>query len=234
MIESVNNEKIKTYAKLKMKKFRDETGLFIVEGQHLVLEAKKNSEIIEIFSTKEMDGVTLVSENVMRKLSNLSNIPSILAVVKKNKNKDIVGNCLILDGIQDPGNLGTIIRSSVAFNIDTIVASLETVDEYNDKVLRASEGMFFHVNYIKEDLELILKKMEDTHTIYTTNVTNGTPLKDIIKKEPYAIILGNEGTGVRSSISNKAKEEIYIPVNCKTESLNVAIAASIILYEFNR
>ena len=143
MIESVNNPKIKEYSKLQSKKYRDESGLFIVEGDHLVEEALKKTQAVEIYSLD--DSYTQVSESVMRKLSSLSTPPNVLAVCKKLEEGEIKGNVLILENLQDPGNLGTIIRSSVAFNIDTIILSKDCVDFYNVKVLRASEGMVFNI-----------------------------------------------------------------------------------------
>lgn len=232
MIESVNNEKIKEYAKLNEKKYRDLTGLFIVEGEHLVLEVERIGLVKDIFSLDGSKGIK-VSENVMRKLSNLNSVPNILAVCYKRKNEEIKGNILILDNIQDPGNLGTIIRSAVAFNIDTIIASKDTVDVYNTKVLRASEGMFFNINYIIDDLERIIPTLTD-YEIYTTNVNNGKDISTIKKNKKYAIIMGNEGNGVRENIASLAKQNIYIKMNSKCESLNVGVATSIILYELNK
>lgn len=229
MIESTNNEKIKKYAKLKDKKYREEMGLFIIEGEHLVNEAKDKLQIVDEFILGEN-----VTENVMKKLTSLTNIPKYLAVAKKQEEKEIKGNILILDNIQDPGNLGTIIRSCVAFGIDTIVASKETVDVYNSKVIRASEGAIFNLNYVIKDLDVFLRTIKNKYTIYTTNVEVGTSLKEINRKEPFAIIMGNEGNGVRKEISNYATDTIYIPISNKMESLNVGVATSIILYEFSK
>jgi TrmH family RNA methyltransferase len=234
MIESVNNEKIKNYAKLNDKKYRDNTGLFLVEGEHLVEEALKRNIVVEIFSLDNRDNSTQVSEPVMKKLSNLSSVPKVLAVCKKIENTDIKGNILMLDCIQDPGNLGTIIRSSVAFGIDTIVASKDTVDLYNIKVLRATEGMIFNINIIRRDLNEILPELKNKYTIYTTNVVNGTRLEDIKVNKPFALIMGSEGNGVKDSIASYADESVYINMNDKCESLNVGVATSIILYEFNK
>ena len=232
MIESVNNERIKEYSKLNTKKYRDESGLFIVEGEHLVEEALKKTQAVEIFSLD--DKHTQVSEAVMRKLSNLNTPPRILAVCKKLKEEEIKGNILILDGIQDPGNLGTIIRSAVAFGIDTIVTSLDTVDFYNVKTLRASEGMVFNINIVEKDLNELLPELKNTHRIYTTNVVNGTDVSKLDVDKPYAIVMGNEGNGVKREIADMCDEAIYIPMNSNCESLNVAIATSIILYEFSK
>ena len=229
MIESVNNERIKRFSKLQNKKYRDLEGFFIVEGEHLVEEAKKKNLLVEVFSLDGSDG-TIVSEAVMRKLSGLKSVPKVLGIAKKPENTQIKGNILMLDGIQDPGNLGTIIRSAVAFNIDTIVASLDTVDVYNTKTLRSSEGMIFNINYVTADLENIIKNLKD-YNVYVTNVLNGESLDDIETKGNYALIVGNEGSGVRKNIQELATNTLYIPMNDKCESLNVAIATSIILYE---
>ena len=232
MIESVNNERIKRFSKLQNKKYRDLEGFFIVEGEHLVEEAKKKNLLVEVFSLDGSDG-TIVSEAVMRKLSGLKSVPKVLGIAKKPENTQIKGNILMLDGIQDPGTLGTIIRSAVAFNIDTIVASLDTVDVYNTKTLRSSEGMIFNINYVTADLENIIKNLKD-YNVYVTNVLNGESLDDIETKGNYALIVGNEGSGVRKNIQELATNTLYIPMNDKCESLNVAIATSIILYELNK
>lgn len=232
MIESVNNEKVKRYAKLNLKKYRDLEGLFIVEGEHLVEEAKKSGIIVDIFSLDGSIG-TRVSEPVMRKLSSLNTIPNVLGVAKKLESTQVSGNILVLDGIQDPGNLGTIIRSAVAFNIDTIVASIDTVDVYNPKTLRSSEGMFFNLNYVIGEVESILTQLKD-YDIFTTNVLSGKSVSDVRRNKNYALIMGNEGNGVREKVSKFATDAIYIPMNKKCESLNVAIATSIILYELSK
>lgn len=229
MIESVNNEKIKKYAKLNEKKYRDLEGLFIVEGSHLIEEAIKKGVLVEAFSIDGSIG-TMVSESVMRKLSSLKTVPNELGIVKKIDNFKIQGNILVLDGIQDPGNLGTIIRSAVAFDIDTIVASNDTVDLYNPKTIRSSEGMIFNINYVVGDLNEILSSL-DNYVIYTTNVFDGESVDTVNKGKNYAIIMGNEGNGVKDSISKFANKRLYIPISSKCESLNVAIATSIILYE---
>ena len=208
MIESVNNERIKRFSKLQNKKYRDLEGLFIVEGEHLVEEAKKKNLLVEVFSLDGSDG-TIVSEAVMRKLSGLKSVPKVLGIAKKPENTQIKGNILMLDGIQDPGNLGTIIRSAVAFNIDTIVASLDTVDVYNTKTLRSSEGMIFNINYVTADLENIIKNLKD-YNVYVTNVLNGESLDDIETKGNYALIVGNEGSGVRKNIQELAT--LHIPL----------------------
>jgi TrmH family RNA methyltransferase len=233
MIESVNNPKIKEYSKLQSKKYRDESGLFIVEGDHLVEEALKKTQAVDIYSLDET--YTQVSESVMRKLSSLSTPPNVLAICKKLEEGNIGKKILILENLQDPGNLGTIIRSSVAFGIDTIILSKDCVDFYNVKVLRASEGMVFNTNILIRDLNEIIPELKNSGVkVYTTNVVNGTNVRDINIPEKYAIVMGNEGNGVIKEIASLCDEAIYIPMNEKCESLNVGIATSIILYEFSQ
>ena len=238
MIESINNEKIKKYNKLLQKKYRDETNMYLVSTEHLVLEAQKRNLIIEIFlleNEKNIYGnVTYVNENVMRKLSNLITIPRVVAVVKKERSKNIFGNIVMLDGLQDPGNLGTIIRSAVAFNIDTIILGDNTVDLYNEKVLRASEGMIFNINIVKKNLiDSIMELKVKGYKIIGTKVNNGIDIKDI-DVDKYAFIIGNEGKGISEDILNICDKYVYIPMNNKCESLNASIASSIIMYEINK
>lgn len=236
MITSINNNKIVEVSKLNNKKYRKLNKLFLVEGEHLVEEAYNNGLLKEVYSLYETNYPNnyVVTENVMRKISNLDSIPSIVGVVKMMDEKDIGNKLLILDNIQDPGNLGTIIRSSVAFNIDTIVLSSDTVDVYNSKVIRATEGMLFSINIVIKDLIPFILDIKKEYKIYGTNVVNGKELKSIEKCEKYAIIMGNEGKGLKKEIEDLCDENIYIKMNKKCESLNVGVATSIILYELNR
>ena len=174
----------------------------------------------------------VVSEKVMKFLSELDTPNEVMGVCYKLKEKEIDGNVLMLDRIQDPGNLGTIIRSAVAFDISTIVLSKDTVDLYNPKVLRSTQGLLFSVNIIIRNLDECINELkENDYIIYGTKVDNGKNLKEIEKKNKYAIIMGNEGKGVSENIMTMCDEYIYIPMNSKCESLNVGVATSIILYE---
>lgn len=236
MIESVNNERIKKIAKLNDKKFQDIENKFIVEGKHLVEEALKLGYLEEIFLIKDedidFDNKTFVNENVMRKLSTLKSIPNIIGVAKKINNGEIKGNILMLDGIKDPGNMGTIIRSCVAFDIDTLVISKDSISMYNPKVVRASEGMIFNQNIVIDDLDKVLTSLKD-YTIYTTDVNGGEDLKDIKFSKNNAIIIGSEASGVKETIKKYADKKLYIKMNNLCESLNAGVSASIIMYELN-
>ena len=238
VISSLDNSKVKEVVKLQNKKYRDETNLFVVETSHLVEEAKKAGLIKELFiydkEFVDSDDINYVTADVMKKMSSLESPSNVLAICNKKEEKEINGNVLILDGVQDPGNLGTIIRSAIAFNIDTVILSNDSVDLYNSKVLRATEGMIFNINIIRRDLNKILPELKNKYTIYTTNVVNGTRLEDIKVNKPFALIMGSEGNGVKDSIASYADESVYINMNDKCESLNVGVATSIILYEFNK
>ena len=239
LIESVDNKKIKDIRKLHQKKYRDETKTFLVEGIHLVKEAYDSGSLDEVLLLEGDDidfnaPVTYVSKNVMKSLSDLETPYNIIGICKYQKEKELGNKILMLDDIQDPGNLGTIIRSSLAFNIDTIILSKTSVDLYNSKVLRACQGMNFHINIIRDDLKKYINNLKNKdYKIFTTDVNNGKDLKNIKQIEKYAIIMGNEGNGVSKEISSLADEKIYIKMNEKCESLNVAVATSIILYQLS-
>ena len=239
MIESIDNKRIKEIKKLKEKKNRDKEKKYIIEGIHLVNEAYKSGNLLEVFTTSDEYDLdiktTLINDSVMKSISVLETPYNIIGICKYSEEKEIGNKILLLDNIQDPGNLGTIIRSAVAFNIDTIVLNNLSVDLYNSKVLRASQGNNFYINILRKDLkEFIPFLKENEYEIYGTNVENGNELKNIKFGKKYAIIMGNEGQGVSKELQELSDKNIYINVNENCESLNVAVATSIILYELNR
>ena len=239
MIESINNEQIKEIRKLKDKKYRDESNMFLVEGDHLVKEAYKAGYLKKLIVTDDIYDFDveklLVTDKVINSISDLNNTKVIGVCSKISSNLDLNKNILILDGVQDPGNLGTIIRSCVAFNIDNLVLSNECVDLYNSKVIRSTQGMIFNINIIRDDLKNTIKLLKDNnYTIYGTNVNNGIDVKDVKNTEKYAIILGNEGNGISDDVNALVDKNIYIKMNENCESLNVAVSGSIILYELSK
>ena len=243
VITSLDNEKVKKYIKLKKKKYREEYGEFIVEGMHLVIEAFKSGIIIELIM-EEKEAIPIpspyvyVTQEIINKITTLDTPTNIMALCKKLPDRDIIGNkLLILDEVQDPGNLGTIIRSAKAFNIDTVILSENTVDLYNPKVLRATQGMLFHLNVIHRKIDKTLDIIKNKEIpIYGSGVDYGMDVCTLNKKdrEKYALIVGNEGNGVRSSTFEKCDKKLYIKMNERVESLNVAVATSILLYELNK
>lgn len=240
MIESLDNKKIKELRKLKDKKYRDKEKKYLVEGIHLVLEAYKKGDLLEIILGENEDVDILVSKvyvsnQILKSLSSLETPYKVIGVCKyPNEDLELGDKLLILDGVQDPGNLGTIIRSSVAFNISTVVLGNNCVDLYNSKVIRACQGMNFHINIIRRDLkDFITNIKKEDYYILGTNVNDGSDLKSISNLSKYAIIMGNEGNGVSKEIQDMCDRNIYIKMNDKCESLNVAVATSIILYELD-
>ena len=240
IIESVDNKKIKELRKLKEKKYRDSEQLFLVEGEHLVLEAYKSNSLKEIIlCEREIDlevEKVYVTEKVMSTISEMPSKVDIIGVCEIKKSElDLDSPVLILDGVQDPGNLGAILRSAVAFNIKNIVLSKSSVDLYNNKVLRSAQGMNFHLNIVREDIPSIINRLkENNYTVYGTDVVNGLDIKNVQKAGKYAIIMGNEGNGISEEVKKLVDKNIYIEMNSNCESLNVAVSASIILYELNK
>ena len=243
VITSVENNKIKELSKLKESKYRKKNNQFIVEGYHLVEEANKYNRLEEVFLLEDIPyeidvPCTYVSKEVMKKLSSLDNIPDIVGICNIENNNSITGKkILLLDRIQDPGNLGTIIRSSLAFNIDTIILSKECVDLYNSKVIRSTQGMIFGINIITMDLvEAINILKKNNIKIYGTKVDNGTDVITLTQdeKNSFGLVMGNEGQGVSPEVLDLCDKYLYIKMNNNTESLNVAVATSIILYELDK
>lgn len=237
---SIDNKKIKDIKKLHTKKYRDKTNMFLVEGKHLVLEAYKKGYLQTlILEENEIFPLNIdtmyVSNNVINYITTLETPQLVMGICKKVEEKEIGDKILILDDIQDPGNLGTIIRSAVAFNIDTIILSKNTVDLYNPKVIRATQGLIFHINIVIKDLrEFVPLLKQNKYKILGTRVTHGKNIKDIYKSKKFAIIVGNEGSGISDEMIELSDEYVYIKMNNNCESLNVAVATSIILYELDK
>jgi len=236
LITSVNNDKIKELVKLKDKKYRDKVNSFFIEGIDLCNIAYEKGLLREIYildgAKNIYDGVpyTYVSDDVMKKISDLGSVSEYYGVCSKKVEGDIGNRILILDDIQDPGNLGTIIRSAVAFNFDTIVVSHGTVDLYNPKVVRSTKGMLFNVNILVRDIVSFIKEL-DGYTVYGTDVIDGVNIKDEIMPSKLVIVIGNEGKGISDSVRECCNRFIYIGMNNDCESLNAGVAASIIMYE---
>lgn len=243
LITSLDNDRIKSYIKLKDRKYRKRTKTFIVEGLHSVIEAYKRDMIVEIILEKDevmpFDvPCVYVTQEIINAISSVETPSKIMALCKMSDKKDVVGDkILILDNVQDPGNLGTIIRSACAFNVDTIVLSPDTVDVYSPKVLRSTQGMVFHINVVIGDLVSIIDELRQREIpIYGTRVEYGEDISLLKEKDKksYALIMGNEGNGVSDKLLDKCDKYLCIEMNDNVESLNVAVATSIILYEFNK
>ena len=242
VITSLENERIKNLVKLQRKKYRDLEGTYIVEGEHLVKEAYKAGVILELFVLEGEEfsydvPVTFVSYEVMKMLTVMETVPKVIGLWLKCVCEIIGKRVLLLDEVQDPGNLGTIIRSAVAFNIETIILSENTVDLYNPKVLRSTQGMYNYVNIIRmKSTDAISNLKELGITVYGTNVDCGVDVRSLSNddKKSFCLVMGNEGNGVRLEIQKMCDKNLYIKMNENVESLNVGVACSILLYELGR
>ncbi|MCI7083502.1 MAG: RNA methyltransferase [Tenericutes bacterium] len=236
LITSKDNNRIKEVRKLLNKKYSLQKGLFVIEGENLVEEAIKNDLLVELFV---LDGYSCnyefnydtVTLDVMKSMSDLKSTPRLLGVSKIKNNNKIGNKILILDGIQDPGNAGTIIRNSVAFDIDTIIFSNDSVSPYNEKVLRSTGGMIFNTNILIGNIEELIKEIKDKNIkVIGTSLKSSISLEKLEKIDEFAIIFGNEGNGVKEDILNLCDKIVRIDMNPKCESLNVGVSSAIILY----
>ena len=236
LITSLNNDKIKELVKLKTKKYRDDNNVFFVEGKDLCDEAYNSGLMREIYILDGKDDIYdgipyyYITNEVMKKISDMPSITDYFAVVTKKVEQKPGNRIIILDNIQDPGNLGTIIRSATAFNFDTIVLSHDTVDLYNPKVIRSTKGMLFNVNIIVRELTSYLEELDD-YIIYGTDVNEGIDIRKETLKDKIAIIIGNEGRGISDNIRKYCQKFLYIDMENNCESLNAGVSASILMYE---
>ena len=246
IIISKDNEIIKNIKKLKEKKYR--LNSYIVEGIKMVKEAiNENQEIALIairedfkidFDTKNIKTVT-ISNKIFNDISDVKTPQGILAVIKKNQNNQIETNSdyiLALDSLQDPGNMGTIIRTADSANINQIIINKTTVDPYSPKVIRSTMGAIYRTNIIEvEDLKATLKEMKlKGFQIITTDLKATQSIYDINYNNKTVVVIGNEANGVSQEILQTADKKVIIPMLGKTESLNASIAASIMIYEYVR
>jgi RNA methyltransferase, TrmH family len=242
-IQSDKNPKVKQWKKLLTRKERDKTGLFLVEGFHLVEEAlTKKEDVEEIILSEKTElppsldygsiPVTVVTDEISRQLADTETTQGIFAVCRQPKNTQINGKTyLLIDSVQDPGNLGTMIRTADAAGIDAVIVGKGSVDMYNPKVLRSAQGSHFHLPVIGGDLsEWVTKLQAENISVYGTALENGVVYTEAANNGSFALLVGNEGSGVNKELLAKTTQNLYIPIYGKSESLNVAVAAGILLY----
>lgn len=244
MITSKSNEVIKHIKSLHQKKYRDEFGEFFVEGIKLVEEAiAEKMEISKIVICEEILKETFgygcfdiiyVNENVFNFISDTKTPQGILAVMKIPKNEENFGDIIFaLDNLQDPGNLGTIIRTLDCAGINTLLLSDGTVDLYNPKVIRSTMGAIFRVNCF-ENLNLkkkLIDLKEEGYKVVVTALDAEKYHYDLTFDEKYVIVIGNEAKGVGKEVQELADVKVKIPMLGRTESLNASVATSLMAYE---
>jgi len=255
IITSKDNENIKSIKKLKERKYRDLNNEYIIEGIKILKEAIQEKAVIkkiviceECLANNIIDEKLLyeiakydclyVSKKIFEGLTDVSKPQGILAVVEKNNKKDINYNediIVALDGLQDPGNLGTILRTLDSANLSQVVVSKDTVDAYNPKVVRSTMGAIFRVNIVEaENLKETLKEMKrHKYKVMCTDLTASKNIYEIDYNKKI-LVIGNEANGISKELLDMADEKIIIPMLGKTESLNASVATSIIVYEYVR
>lgn len=256
VITSKENETVKTIKKLKDKKYRDETGLYIIEGIKMLEEAIEEKARIrkiiiceECLKAGDLEQKVLyeiakynciyVNSKVFNSLTDVVAPQGIMAVIEK-PNKDIKIKydqdiILALDGIQDPGNLGTILRTADSVNLKQIIVTKNTADSYNSKVVRSTMGAILRIKIIEtDDLAKTLKEAKkNKFKIVATSLDTNNSIYDIDYNKKV-IVIGNEANGVSKEIQELADNKVKIPMLGKTESLNASVATGIMLYEYVR
>ena len=256
MIDSNQNKSIKLISSLKAKKDRDKLGLFVAEGLRFVEEIPDDYEIMLYAVSESFESefdlavfekraiVHVVADKLFKEISDTTNPQGILAVIRQKKNsiEQVIDNAgengffIIAEELNDPGNLGTIVRTADACGCDGVFLSKGSVDVYNPKVLRSTMGSVFHLPVISDvDLEECIQKLKDNGiTIYAAHLRG--------KEYPYSFnlsngcsfILGNEARGLSDKVANLADVYVKIPMIGKAESLNASIAAGVLMYEVVR
>lgn len=247
IITSTDNTLIKKFRSLSVKKYREQFGLCLLEGEKVVLEALKLQGVVENLilpqSSKDTyatlinsyDNITImVSDEVYKTLAFASTPQGIMATIKINKSEpiDLDSRIVVLDRLQDPGNLGTIIRSGVASgHLEFIL--VDSVDPYNDKTIRSASGTMIYPNFTKmkssEFVEFALKN--NLNLVVADMVGVSIYDKKCVIKKPYALVIGNEGQGVSNEILSLPHTTVSIPMDSKVESLNAGVSASILMFE---
>lgn len=257
LLTSVNNERVKLWGSLLDKKHRDRHRLFIIEGIHLVKEAITGGYAIEAICYDSVRGLPdeihsvianvpattkwyEATEAIMKKCTDTDSPPPIFAIVKKfsvDTSNVLNGNSLIvaLDGVRDPGNVGTIIRSCDAVGASAVILGKGCVDLYNPKTVRSTMGSLFHLPIIEIDLLEFLPMLKEKgiHVI-GTSLQATEHCYNFNWREPACIVMGSEGEGLSAAVEAEVNKTVIIPMQGKSESLNVAMATTVMLYEAMR
>ncbi|WP_041120954.1 TrmH family RNA methyltransferase [Jeotgalibacillus alimentarius] len=246
VIQSLQNTKVKEWKKLTTKKGRDKSGLFIAEGWHLTEEAIKADAAVEVIVKEGIElpdyleeaTIHFVTEEIALSLAETEHTQGVFTVCRQPSAEFEslkAANILMLDAVQDPGNLGTMIRTADAAGIDAIILGKGTADPYNAKVLRSAQGSHFHLPLIRQDLSSAIEACKELGIpVFGTSLQGAEPYGHTAQQEKFALIVGNEGAGVNPEFLELTDQNLYIPIYGKSESLNVAIAAGILLYHLKK
>ena len=236
----ISSAEIKSVKNLGTKKFRDQSGCFVVEGEKMVAEALKSGlEVVKIYRRED------VGEEAVARMSQMSTPPPVIAVLRQPSPKPVElrnGLYLALDSIRDPGNLGTIIRIAEWFGINAIVASPDTVELFNPKVVQSTMGAVFRVRFHYMDVCGFARQVLDAGgNVYGTFLDGGNMYSKELQTgsdRPVAIVIGNESNGISEAVEKLVSDRLYIPPfppdEPGSESLNAAVATAVTVAEFRR
>lgn len=243
-ITSLKNPKVAAWKALKDRKGRRESGCFLVEGRKMVEEALSSAFDVETVLVQEgmelPDGLTMpvyeLPAHVLAAVCDTKTPQGIAAVVRMKEQSALGKHIVVLDGVQDPGNVGTIIRTADAAGLDGVLLSTQCADVFSPKVLRATMGSIFRMNLrTTDDLPGELTKLREKGYSILSSQLDGTPFYEREKvAERFALIIGNEGNGVSEQVQQTATHRVRLPMRGGAESLNAAIAAAIMMYELMR
>lgn len=243
-ITSLKNPKVAAWKALKDRKGRRESGCFLVEGRKMVEEALASAFDVETVLVQEgvsfPDGLTMpvyeLPAHVLAAVCDTKTPQGIAAVVRMKEQSALGKHIVVLDGVQDPGNVGTIIRTADAAGLDGVLLSTQCADVFSPKVLRATMGSIFRTNLrTTDDLPGELTKLREKGYSILSSQLDGTPFyerQDVAER--FALIIGNEGNGVSEQVQQTATHRVRLPMRGGAESLNAAIAAAIMMYELMR
>ena len=227
-IDSKQNQKIKDLQKLSIPKFSKEQGLFKIEGFHALEMARKSGALLSVFTTKEIKDLEvpqyLVSKEIMESISNAKTPQGVICVCSYLEEKPIKSHkVLMLDNVQDPGNLGTLLRTALAFGYNDVILN-RGCSPYNEKVLQSTQGAIFKLNLVNFD-----GYFPKGYEVIATEIKGSVDLSTIIKVNKHILVLGNEAHGVSEDILKVANKRVRIDIK-NIDSLNVAIAGAIAMY----
>lgn len=239
VITSLSNKMVLYACSLKEKKYRDKENKYLIEGEHLISMC---DDIECIFTTNEKYindkcNVYYVTDAIMKKISFVEAPQGIIAIVKKNKHEIdySLKRYLLCDGVSDPGNMGTIIRTALAFNVDMVILANGSVDIYNDKVIRGSQGAILKIPVVYANMVDVVNNLKESNVdVFASTLSNRSiNLKEVKSVNRFALVVGNEGSGVSQTVQDLSTYNVKIAHSTSIDSLNVGVATSIMLYYFD-
>lgn len=243
IIRSKSNNTVKQIKKLQQKKYR--TSSYLIEGWHLLEEAVKAGASIEhvlvleeyVDRVSQLEKVTVVSPEIIQDLTDSKSPQGVvaqLALPSQKLSDQLAGKYLVLEDVQDPGNVGTIIRTADAAGFDGVFLTDKSADIYNMKVLRSMQGSHFHLPIYRLPIEDILSTLRNNQVeiLATTLSSQSVDYREVSPEANFALVMGNEGQGISDFVSEEADQLVHITMPGQAESLNVAIAAGILVFSF--